>query len=351
MIFPVFFFLCYCILVAALEHRKVNPKLWMSRPLPPFPLHIRVDIALQIALAMEHLHSRGIIHFDIKPEQFLVTGFPDGPINVKLIDFGIAMRQNGSRFVDGTLDRGKRWRGTSQYLAPEMVINDKNVTEMADVYGFGVVLWEMCSRRAPFEYVDPDNVTAAIWHHHPLPLVIPESCDRDWAQLIQDCMRWDPGDRPTFWELVERLFAFADELGWESARSTWSREAYQFALGVSDKGNRGSKPSAGDGGEFGSKELFRGMPWERKGDRDYSWMGMPFGRLCRSWTGPGGRLGGAVDASNKVLTQDLDFGEQIGEGEYGAVFQAHYNVTAKLRQVSIRYVFGLFPEVDFLDQS
>lgn len=98
----------------------------------------------------------------MKPEQILVSGFPPSksPVSAKLIDFGMAIHQGReSKYVDAQLEGGTRWRGTEHYLAPELVINDRNVSEKVDVYSFGVVLWEMYTREYPYRGT---NLTYAI---------------------------------------------------------------------------------------------------------------------------------------------------------------------------------------------
>lgn len=83
----------------------------------------------------------------------MIRGFPPdyGPVSARLIDFGMALHhENGVDHVDAQLENGRRYRGTQHYLAPELVVDERNVTEMVDVYSFGVVLWEMYTREYPY---------------------------------------------------------------------------------------------------------------------------------------------------------------------------------------------------------
>ncbi len=94
----------------------------------------RMKIALQIARAVDHIHSKKVIHRDIKPENIHV----DASGKVKMMDFGIAK-------ADGMqLTRAGFTLGTPYYMAPEQVLG-KTLTPQADVYAFGVMLFELIS--------------------------------------------------------------------------------------------------------------------------------------------------------------------------------------------------------------
>src|SRR5262245_32029389 len=99
----------------------------------------KIRIAGQIAGALEYIHAQGIIHRDIKPENIRINSAG----NVKLIDFGIAKSVNLSLTRDGfTL-------GTPYYMAPEQV-RGKEVTQLVDIYAFGILLFELMTATRPF---------------------------------------------------------------------------------------------------------------------------------------------------------------------------------------------------------
>lgn len=98
----------------------------------------KLDIALQIACALEHVHSKQIVHRDIKPENLHLD--PQG--RVRLMDFGIAKHQDHSMTKTGFAV------GTPYYMAPEQVLGQKT-TELVDIYSYGMVLYEMFTGERP----------------------------------------------------------------------------------------------------------------------------------------------------------------------------------------------------------
>jgi len=98
----------------------------------------RLEIALQVARALDYVHARKIIHRDIKPENIHI----DEAGKIKLMDFGIAKSEGVQ------LTRAGFTLGTPYYMAPEQVLG-KVLTPQADVYGFGILLFEMMAGSKP----------------------------------------------------------------------------------------------------------------------------------------------------------------------------------------------------------
>ena len=101
-------------------------------------LNSRIKIAAQILRALEYVHSKGIVHRDIKPENVHL----DKSGKAKLMDFGIAKTEGLA------LTRAGFALGTPYYMAPEQVLGEK-VGECADIYSFGVMLFEMLTGKKP----------------------------------------------------------------------------------------------------------------------------------------------------------------------------------------------------------
>jgi len=106
-----------------------------------------VHIALSICDALEHIHRRGVIHLDLKPENIMV----DGEDRATIIDFGIA-RTRASRRL--TFAAGSMTMGTADYISPERV-KEKRGDRRSDLYALGMILYEMLSGELPFSGLNP----------------------------------------------------------------------------------------------------------------------------------------------------------------------------------------------------
>ncbi len=97
-------------------------------------------ILRQVAEALRHLHEKGIVHKDLKPENILVSPSSE----VRLIDLSMAQTR-----LDRLLQFGRRAEGTPLYMAPEQVVG-RRCDARTDVYGFGVLMYELLTKRPPF---------------------------------------------------------------------------------------------------------------------------------------------------------------------------------------------------------
>ena len=105
------------------------------------PLARAIDLMTQILGALEAAHASGVVHADVKSDNFLVETI-DGGDHVTLIDFGLA-RMDGAAPFEGMVS------GTPEYLAPE-VIRGGRPTPASDLYGAGVILYELLTGTTPF---------------------------------------------------------------------------------------------------------------------------------------------------------------------------------------------------------
>ncbi len=109
----------------------------------PLPVEKALDIARQVAAALEHAHARGIVHRDIKPENILLH---EGVAMVA--DFGIASESHSSE--PGRLTEAGMAVGTSLYMSPEQATGERTVDRRTDVYALGTVLYEMLAGELPY---------------------------------------------------------------------------------------------------------------------------------------------------------------------------------------------------------
>jgi serine/threonine protein kinase len=146
----------------------------------------RMKIALQIARAVDYIHSKKVIHRDIKPENIHVE--PSG--KVKMMDFGIAK-------VDGMqLTRAGFTLGTPYYMAPEQVLG-KTLTPQADVYAFGVMLFELISGTRAVSGDKVERIFENILHQ-PLDMAPLQAAGAPETviNLIARCTAKPPAQRP-----------------------------------------------------------------------------------------------------------------------------------------------------------
>jgi serine/threonine-protein kinase len=121
--------------------------------------------ARQMLDAVEHAHSRGVVHRDLKPDNVIVTvaGTPDNPFErVKLLDFGLVkLLDDAAALLGGSkLTRTGIAFGTPAYIAPESA-QGRPIDGRADLYAIGIMLFEMLTGRLPFVESDPGKLLRA----------------------------------------------------------------------------------------------------------------------------------------------------------------------------------------------
>lgn len=147
------------------------------------------DLGAQLADALAYVHSRGIVHRDVKPANILISdeGSSGFARTVKLTDFGVAHFVDGSRLTnDGTII------GTAAYLSPEQVAGEP-ISFATDVYSLGLVLLEALTGHQEYSGT---LVEAALARLRNSPEV-PESVGPEWHELLLRMTDRDPARRPT----------------------------------------------------------------------------------------------------------------------------------------------------------
>src|SRR6266704_3684298 len=159
-----------------------------------------LDIAIQVAEALEEAHAAGIIHRDIKPENVMIRR--NG--HVKVLDFGLAKLtetptsdETDTEAVTRALvqtDAGMVL-GTSQYMSPEQA-RGKPVDARTDIWSLGVVLYEMAAGRAPFSGETKTDIIVAIAKTEPTPLArFAPNVPSEFEWIVSKALRKDVDER------------------------------------------------------------------------------------------------------------------------------------------------------------
>ncbi|XP_071687871.1 serine/threonine/tyrosine-protein kinase HT1-like [Rutidosis leptorrhynchoides] len=151
-----------------------------------------IRMALDIARGMEYVHSQGIIHRDLKPENILITQ----DFQLKVADFGISCEEGN---CDVVFDDP----GTYRWMAPEM-IKKTPYGRKVDLYGFGLILWQMLAGTIPYKDMTPIQAAFAVVHTKLRPR-IPTECPAAMKSLIEQCWSSNPRKRPEFRQVVKIL--------------------------------------------------------------------------------------------------------------------------------------------------
>src|SRR5207248_2224959 len=138
----------------------------------PVPPRLSVEIAIQALTSLEHLHSMGLIHRDMSPENIMLSQDHHGKLLVKVIDFGIAKQLAEGEGGQGLTQTGM-FLGKLKYASPEQagyLKEGEHLDARSDLYSFGIVMYEMLAGRAPFQATNPHGYILKHVTEKPLPI-------------------------------------------------------------------------------------------------------------------------------------------------------------------------------------
>jgi eukaryotic-like serine/threonine-protein kinase len=161
------------------------------------PVSTALDVAAQVASALDTAHRAGIVHRDLKPGNvFLIRGAASG-VTAKLLDFGVAkaLAVSTGEAIASDLTAPGMILGTVQYMAPEQ-LEGREADARSDIFSFGAVLYEMLTGRKAFAGDSRASVMAAILERQPVPMAtlqpeIPPLLTR----IVDACLAKNPDDR------------------------------------------------------------------------------------------------------------------------------------------------------------
>ena len=161
----------------------------------------KLDIAMQLASALEYLHEHRIVYRDIKVDN---VGLTKGKTSVQLFDFGLAreLPPHSGNVTDGNKEQMELFRmsrvGTRRYSAPEVVLGE-GYNLQVDVYSLTLVIYEMLTHTKPFEVMGPESHRVLVAEGGRRPIVPTE-----WPEQLQDLLQrgWaaNPSHRPVMKE-------------------------------------------------------------------------------------------------------------------------------------------------------
>jgi len=162
----------------------------------PFPFSLRIKLALDIALAMAYLHSRDIIFRDLKSKNILIDDSAT-PIRGKVCDFGFArIVKNKNRHLSIC--------GTDDFMAPEVILG-MEYDESADIFSFGILLLELSIRKKVSKALERGPHNAFELDEDQTRQVIPDTVPPLFTELIIDCIKYNPEERPKFPHIIHIL--------------------------------------------------------------------------------------------------------------------------------------------------
>jgi eukaryotic-like serine/threonine-protein kinase len=162
------------------------------------PVKRAVDLTINIAKALDYIHTHGVVHRDLKPENIMVN---DGD-QIKLIDFGIAGNEGSRRLTFAKLSQ---LMGTPDYISPEQV-KGKRGDGRSDIYALGVMLYEMLTGKVPFQGPNAFAIMNDRLLNNPIPpRELDPAISPQLQEIIYRALERDPKNR----------YATAHEMAWD----------------------------------------------------------------------------------------------------------------------------------------
>lgn len=188
--------------VIVMQHvkgRSLRERLVAQGLLPPEEAR---KIVRKLALALDAAHEEGIVHRDLRPENVLCEKESD---RVLLTNFGLAAVMASGEEVPESLTGTGEVVGHPGYMSPEQMMR-KPVTEQSDVFGLGVLAYELVCGRKPFDADTGGESLRRMMSGDLPPLTAPDGAlDPELESIVEQCLSLEPGHRPEAADVARRL--------------------------------------------------------------------------------------------------------------------------------------------------
>ncbi len=154
----------------------------------------QLTIAYEVAVALRYLHSRKITHCDMKSSNILL----DENMKIKVSDFGLSRLKNIFSLKD---NKGRI--GTSHWMPPE-IMKSKKYEESADVYSYGMILWELITGDIPYYGMTPNQIIGLVADFGKI-VEVPKEGHPALKRLIKNCLIYEPERRPSLDHILKYL--------------------------------------------------------------------------------------------------------------------------------------------------
>lgn len=172
---------------------------WLHKQRATMRLPMLLKISVDVARGMDFLHKNNIIHRDLKAANLLMN---ENEV-VKVADFGVARVQAHSGVMTAET-------GTYRWMAPE-VIEHRPYDHKADVFSFGIVMWELLTGKLPYADLTPLQAAVNVVQKNLRP-TIPRGTHPAVIDLMERCWRTNPSERPEFADIVKELLDILKEV-------------------------------------------------------------------------------------------------------------------------------------------
>ena len=153
----------------------------------------KMKILYGIAVGMNHIHNKGVIHRDLKPGNVLIDEF----FNPRITDFGLSK-------ITQISQTQSTFSGTIKWMAPEILNENSYYSFPVDVYAYAIIIYEVISGIVPFGVNKSQfNIMSDVVNN--IRPTVPDNFPASYKKLMEECWNQDPNLRPTFSKIVQEL--------------------------------------------------------------------------------------------------------------------------------------------------